>query len=137
MTCSAGRDEHTATLLADGRVLVAGGTDSNNDALASAELYDPETGSWSPTGNLLKPLTGHTATLLGDGRVLVVSHMHSELYDPGSGSWSATEPVHSPNTATLLPDGRVLVTTSEAQQPALRPSRRVMEPDRSCTGADV
>ena len=65
------RGDHTATLLTDGRVLVAGGFD-NIVRLASAELYDPATGSWTATGSMTTAHSGHTATLLPDGRVLVV-----------------------------------------------------------------
>src|SRR5262249_46802808 len=61
----AARAQHTATLLPDGRVLVAGGVDGNNDetnhALASAELYDPATGKWSATGSMRWPRAFHTA----------------------------------------------------------------------------
>ena len=64
------RSYHTATLLPDGRVLVAGGG-GNNDFLASAELYDPATGTWTLTGSLNVSRIYHTATLLADGRVLV------------------------------------------------------------------
>jgi galactose oxidase-like protein len=64
------RFHHTATLLPDGRVLVAGGED-RYDALASAELYDPTTGTWSLTGSLNILRKDHTATLLPNGMVLV------------------------------------------------------------------
>ncbi|MFG5777349.1 kelch repeat-containing protein [Comamonas sp. J-3] len=63
------RDSHTATLLADGRVLVTGG--DNNGALATSELYDPASNSWSAGGNLKTARIAHTATLLSDGKVLV------------------------------------------------------------------
>src|SRR5687768_3643919 len=65
------RFDHTATLLPppDGRVLVVGGT--NGTSLASAEIYDPVTATWSPTGSLATPRAGHRATLLPDGKVLV------------------------------------------------------------------
>src|SRR5438046_1982440 len=64
------RTEHTETLLPSGKVLVAGGNDDTG-FLASAELYDPASGSWSTTGSLATARSGHTATLLPDGRVLV------------------------------------------------------------------
>ena len=111
------RTFHTATLLPDGEVLVAGGEDSNSNRLANAELYDPTTGTWTATGSLNTARSGHTATLLPDGKVLVAGGFESEsdnflasaeLYDPATGSWTATGSLNTARagqTATLLPDG--------------------------------
>ena len=112
---------HTATLLPNGRVLVAGGY-GNTDSVKTAELYDPTTDTWSLTGNLIEARYWHTATLLQDGRVLVVrgsddgdlgsALSSAELYDPPSGTWTATQDSGAAtvmHTATLLPDGKVLV----------------------------
>jgi Galactose oxidase, central domain/Kelch motif len=91
------RQEHTATLLLDGRVLVAGGEGSDGLALASAELYDINTGVWSLAGSLNRARSIHRATLLSDGRVLVaggadngIPLSSAELYDPATGTWSQT-----------------------------------------------
>jgi hypothetical protein len=99
---------HTATLLPDGKVLVAGG----GLAEASAELYDPRSGSWTATGSMNEERSGSTATLLRDGKVLVVLGASAELYDPASGTWTRTANMNafrSGHTATLLRDGKVLV----------------------------
>ena len=85
---SAPRVGHTATLLNDGRVLVAGG---NADLfLSSAEIFDPASGAWSLTGSMSTGRVGHTATLLSDGRVLVAGGnadlflSSAEIFDPAS-----------------------------------------------------
>jgi len=114
------RFDHTATLLPNGQVLVVGGDGENGNGLASAELYDPATGSWSATGSPITPHAYHTATLLPNGQVLVVGgwgktaiQSSAELYDPATGSWSAAASLvglpRIRHTATLLADGRVLV----------------------------
>jgi hypothetical protein len=119
---AAKRQLHTATLLPDGRVLVAGGLGAFY--LSSAELYDPASGAWTPTGSMAAARGYHTATLLHDGRVLVVGGSGSgaafssaELYDPASGAWTPTGSMAAArrlHTATLLPDGRVLVAGGTA-----------------------
>ncbi|MFN2514069.1 MAG: Kelch repeat-containing protein, partial [Pyrinomonadaceae bacterium] len=76
------RGEHSATLLPNGKVLVAGGF--NRGVVGSAELYDPVAGTWSFTGNLNVARADHTATLLPNGKVLVAggNTLETELYDP-------------------------------------------------------
>jgi N-acetylneuraminic acid mutarotase len=116
------RQGHTATLLPNGTVLVAGGAGADGQSLASAELYDPVSRSWTATGNLDDPRQFHTATLLPDGTVLVAGGVfvgadyHSlasaELYEPSTGSWTATGSMHtarSSHATTPLPNGTVLV----------------------------
>jgi hypothetical protein len=114
---SHGRAGYTATLLKDGRVLVAGGEFCIFDGCfappppryVSAELYDPLTGAWTPTGSMMQYREGHTATLLNDGRVLVAggAGCTAELFDPSTGTWTQTGNVCG-GTATLLGDGKVL-----------------------------
>ena len=115
---------HSATLLEDGNVLVAGGAPDGATTQAAAYLYDGTTDSWTSTGDLMEPRMLHTAIQLRDGRVFVVggrnggsSFSSAEIYDPQSGSWfSAGESARSRlgAAATLLPGGKVLVTGGES-----------------------
>ncbi len=105
----------TATLLGDGRVLIAGGRTADNNLLASAELYDPSTGTFSLSSQMSTPRGGHTATVLGDGRVLIAGGAElpsAELFDPVTRTFVATGSMttqRAGHTATLLADGRVLI----------------------------
>ena len=89
---------HTATLLRDGRVLVASGFNSSGE-VPVAELYDPAAGTWSLAAPPLVPRHYATATQLPDGRVLLAGGFssagvtnHAELYDPAANTWTATVP---------------------------------------------
>jgi hypothetical protein len=115
------RSDSSATLLGDGRVLVAGGVDRSvfmGDPIASAELYDPNTGTFSPTSSMNAPRAFHTATLLNTGQVLVTGGAgysplaSAELYDPNTGEWNTTGSMtvtRAEHTATLLKNGQVLI----------------------------
>ncbi len=115
----------TATLLEDGRVLVAGGQIPNpgNEInpmtpLASAELFNPATGTFAPAGSMTEARVGHTATRLADGRVLIAAGQNqtgtieeAEVYNPATDSFSATGSMLASRTnpaAFMLHDGRVL-----------------------------
>jgi hypothetical protein len=114
-------------LLADGRVLIAGGPD------ASVDLYDPKSGAFSPTNSMTTARFGQTATTLSDGLILLAGGAQgaccepttiasAELYDPKSGTFSPTGSMSTPranDTATLLPDGRVLFAGGEGEGPIL------------------
>ena len=111
---------HTATLLRDGKVLIAGGVTGSVDSItATAELYDPVAGMFAATGDMTTPRRSHTATLLPDGRVLIAggrtavgSIYSAELYDPSTGTFTATGNMitaQSAHTATLLGNGKVLI----------------------------
>jgi hypothetical protein len=118
------RARHTATLLHNGKILMAGGSASSNSGspLATAELFDPKTGTFGGAGEMTTPRANHSATLLADGKVLIAGGSggtsrglldSAELYDPSSETFIATGKMVTPqvaHTATLLPDGHVLIT---------------------------
>ena len=88
------REGHTATLLRDGRVFVAGGSDNGIHTLDSADIYDPTTGAWTSAGHMTVPRVAHVAVLLGSANVLIagggrggmpggyIAYQNAETYDP-------------------------------------------------------
>jgi N-acetylneuraminic acid mutarotase len=123
---SVARGRHTATLLDDGEVLVAGGATTyygdTGDVTSSAEIYDPQANAWRATAPMSEPRYVHAAGRLRDGRVLVAggwyspsnsdpSHKTAEIYDPVVDHWTATGPMtigRAQYGLASLPDGRVL-----------------------------
>ncbi|CAF2954704.1 unnamed protein product [Rotaria sp. Silwood2] len=118
-----GRYSHTATILTNGKVLVAGGY-SNNGSLNTAELYDPATGLWAKTGSMTTARATHTASVLTNGKILVAggysyngSVNSAELYDPSTGLWTKTGNMSVQRyfyTASTLTNGKVLVAGGSA-----------------------
>jgi WD40 repeat protein len=108
------RQGHTATLLADGKVLITGGGFS----VGNAELYDPDSGTFVPTGDSGEVISGGAtsrAVLLANGEVLLAGGSFARVFDPTSGTFSSTRPyTHSGSvyvsTATSLAEGSVLLT---------------------------
>ncbi len=112
------REGHTATLLPDGQVLVAGGY--NDEALASTELYSPTANGWTPAASMRQARAYHTAALLQNGNVLVIGgatgglpSQDTEAYDPRANTWTPAGPLPAPyafHLTTVLANGRVVVT---------------------------
>lgn len=119
------REGHSATLLRDGRVLIAGGSSNGITTTSSAEVYDPRTGSFTLVGPMGVPREAHTSTLLKNGKVLIagggrggmpggyIVYATAEIFDPITNSFSTLN-AHMVvdrvgQAAALLDDGRVLL----------------------------
>ncbi len=131
-----------AIRLADGRVLVSGGltTDGSEEFVADAEIFDPATATFAPTGSLTEPRIGPTMTLLPDGRVLLAGGLTgrfpgerastTEIYDPSSGTFAASGaltavapnpddtkyPLEARSPVVTLSGGQVLVPGLRCQE---------------------
>jgi hypothetical protein len=126
------RDGDTATLLRDGRVLVAGGSDNGVHTLSSAEIYDPSSGTWSGAGDMTQPREAQVAVRLKSGKVLIagggrgdvpggyVAYQTAELYDPAAGIFTALSARMNLDRvgagAVLLDDGRVLIAGGKSSK---------------------
>lgn len=119
----AGRSDHTATVLLNGKVLVIGGQQDILTALASAEIYDPATNTWQAAASMSTARVRHSATLLPNGKVLVIGGYDpagsitfwqtAELYDPTTDTWTPmTTQLSQPrgqHGAELLPGGNTVL----------------------------
>src|SRR5688572_10723491 len=138
---NAERAAHSATLLSDGKVLIVGGfreEGTSEIAISSAELFDPEMNTFTPTGDLNEPRNGHTATLLPNGQVLIAGGWDqsgrtstAELYDPQTGTFEYTGSLMAPRqglTATLLKNGQVLIVGGDSARNAPQLAAELYDP---------
>jgi N-acetylneuraminic acid mutarotase len=136
------RAGHTATLLADGRVLFTGGYTSQG-VTASAEVYDPSDGAFTPTSHMATKRHKHAAVRLEDGHVLIVGgsderdydgrYASMELYDPAKGAFTATVSMGAARykidgAVTLLTDGEALIAGDGARAEVYDPAARTIHP---------
>jgi len=128
---------HTATLLANGKVLLTGGGQEDCGTTRLAELYDPATETLTVTGNMTMARAGHSATLLPNGTVLIAGGQYggpitsAELYNPATGTFSATGNMTTPRSwqaATLLLDGTVLMTGARSDTGVVLASAELYTP---------
>lgn len=144
---SSARQLHTATLLPNGKVLVAGGATMfpTNVPYASAEIFDPGTGTWSTTGSMAAARYNHQAILLPTGKVLVCGGNNAssfltsaEIYDPASGVWSPAgnmASAHSAFCATLLPNGKAVISGGSSASSTYLAAAELFDPGQGYTTA--
>ena len=138
---NAERAAHSATLLPDGKVLIAGGfreEGTSEIAIASAEVFDPSANTFTPTNDMNEPRNGHTATLLPNGKVLLAGGWNqqgrtatAELYDPQTGFFEYTGSLMAPRqglTATLLKNGQVLIAGGDSARNIPQLTAEVYDP---------
>ncbi len=139
---SAARTGHTATLLPNGTVLIAGGGNCNSSCVYfnSAEIYDPNSGTFSPTaGTLATPYTGAAAVLLNTGKVLLAggsqdgTNLNSlaEIFDPATGLFTLAGSMVNPRdefTASLLQNGKVLICGGKLATRAVTTAAEIYDP---------
>jgi hypothetical protein len=137
---TAPRSGHTATLLPNGQVLIAGGMERNGVLFNSAELYDPTTGRFTAAARSMNTQrVGHSATLLPSGRVLIAGGWSregvlasAELYEPRTGVFTSTGAMSSARgdfTATLLSNGKVLIAGGAGEGDRAVATAEVFDPD--------
>ena len=123
------RSSHTATTLADGRILVVGGLGSDKKPMSKVEIYDPKTDIWTATSDCRSPRADHTTTVLKNGNVLVVGGTSdvgvastAEIFYPKTETWEYAgrmQFARQTHRATLLNDGRVLITGGKGVNKAI------------------
>lgn len=135
------RAAHSATLLPNGKVLIAGGfreEGTSEIAIASAEIFEPATNTFTPTSDMNEPRDGHTATRLPSGQVLIVGGWNesgrsstAELYNPQTGAFEYTGSLMSPRqglTATLLQNGKVLIAGGDSARNTSQRTAELYDP---------